>query len=161
MVDVWVEDASEACQDRDIVLTSYFRTIWDAYGAGANMPVSLNTSITDMVQATIHTNSSSRLRVLGQTEISPSATTNACGNRLETGFAYLHGSQISQTVRGGFAPSGGMSHVLISPEVVLEAQPAGSYTVSLASGVDQTVRDGALAGATFSGDTFLALVSER
>jgi hypothetical protein len=160
-VDVWVEDASAGCQDRDIVLTSYFRTIWDAHGVGANVPVALNTNITDMVQATIDTSSSGRLRVLGQTEISPAATANQCGNRFETGFAYVHGSQISQVVRGGFAPSGGMSHVLISPEIVLEAQPAGTYTVGLASGVDQVIRDGALAGATFSGDTFLALISER
>jgi hypothetical protein len=161
-VDVWVEDPQEHCRDRDIVFRSYFQSVWDADGAGANKPVAMTTDPTVMVDATITTTTTAPLRVLAQTEISPSATLNRCGDRFETGFLHLSSSAgYSAVTRAGFAPSEGMTHVLIAPEVVIAAQPPGSVTFKVAPGVDQTIRVGALAGATFSGDTFLVLISER
>lgn len=160
-LDVWVEDPTPHCRGRDIVAASYFQGVWDTYGAGSDRPLSLTTDPTVMIAAMLNLEASSHVTILAQTEISPAATSNACGARNETGFLVLYGPDGgTEVVRDTFAPSGGMSHVLI-PLTVFRVLPAGSHRFRVAAGVDQVIRIGALAGATFSGDTLLFLIAQR
>jgi hypothetical protein len=84
-----VEDASTECRERSIVAASYFRTIWEQFGAGADIPVGMTTSFTDVISATLDTEGPSQLRVLSLLEMSPALTSNQCGNRFETFVAAI------------------------------------------------------------------------
>lgn len=158
---VWVEDPSDACAGRGIVATSYFRTIWDALGAGANMPIALTTSFTDVLSSSIDATSAGALHVMSQLEISPSATSNQCGNRFETGIAALtSGGSYVVTETGGYPQSGGQTHLLLAPELLLPGAPIGVHTFGIAAAVNQAAQAGAPVGTTSSGDTVLAIVVE-
>ncbi len=160
-LEVWVEDPRPHCRGQDIVASSYFQRVWDTYGAGADRPVSMTTDPTPMLDAEITLATPATVTLIGQTEISPSATANVCGGRVETGFAVTTGSDGTSLVnRDVFAASGGGAHVLI-PVRFDRSLGAGTTRFELAAGVDQAVRVGALAGATFSGDTLLFLIAQR
>lgn len=157
---VWVEDPSDACAGHGIVATSYFRTIWDALGAGANMPIAMTTSFTDILSTSIDATSAGTLHVMSQVEMSPSATSNQCGNRFETGVAALtSGGSYLATETGGYPQSGGQTHLLLAPELV-QSGAVGVHTFGVAAAVNQAAQAGAPVGTTSSGDTVLAIVVE-
>jgi hypothetical protein len=158
---VWVEDPSDACAGHGIVATSYFRTIWDALGAGANMPIAMTTSFTDILSTSIDATSAGTLHVMSQVEMSPSATSNQCGNRFETGVAALtSGGSYVATETGGYPQSGGQTHLLLAPELVQSGAAVGVHTFGVAAAVNQAAQTGAPVGTTSSGDTVLAIVVE-
>jgi hypothetical protein len=161
-LEVWVEDPLPACQGKDIRAASYFQKIFASAGPGANQPVTLGTNLTPMVSLSLTTERSARHRVLGQSEVSPASTSNACGNRTETAVAFLStNGAYTASERAGYPTSGGQTHVLLGPEHVAEMQPPGTYTFGIAAAVDQVAQVGALAGTTVSGDTVVAVVVER
>ncbi|MGE0527190.1 MAG: hypothetical protein AB7G93_10165 [Bdellovibrionales bacterium] len=160
-LEVWVEDSATHCMGKDIAATSYFRTIWGLYGSGANVPTYLTTNLTALATTSLTTTAPSTLRIMAQSEVSPSSTSNACGNRYQTAGAFisLNGTYVADET-AGYAPSEGMSHVLLSPEYVISTS-SGTHTATVSSAVNQTVQVGAQAGATFSGDSIIAIVIER
>jgi hypothetical protein len=99
------------------------------------------------------------MHVISQSEMSPAGTSNTCGDRTETGVAAIseNGNYVAEQ-EGGYPQSGGETHLLLGPELTLPKQPAGTYVFGIADAVNQTAQDGAPVGATFSGDTILAVV---
>jgi len=158
-LEVWVEDPQPECRNRSIVAESYFKHIWELYGDGTSMPLSLDTSFSEVLTASLELDQPSNLQVLSQLEMSPAATSNQCGNRFETGVAAItqSGSYLSTEV-GGYPPSGGQTHLLLSPEFVQTNAGPGLVEFGIAAAVNQSAQAGALVGATFSGDTVLAIV---
>jgi hypothetical protein len=159
-LEVWVEDPSPECRERSIAAASYFRTIWDQFGAGTDMPVGMTTSFTDVLSTTLETEGPAQLHVLSQLEMSPAQTSNQCGNRFETGVAAItqSGAYLASET-GGYPTSGGQTHLLLAPELTMQPTLGGPVVFEIAAAVNQTAQSGALVGATFSGDTVLAIVA--
>lgn len=173
-VEVWVEDAASECQEKDIHVYSYRRAIGD-------IPLGILTSVTPVLSTGFTVPVSGRLTLLGQTEITPSSTFNACNNRTEIAYAWMtyQGQNVGQ-VSDGFAPSQGLSHVLLSTEYVIENHQPGQISYGLAAAVNNTYRAavvpqtpitspvaiaghymGSFIGYPETGDNFVAAVLER
>lgn len=158
-IDVWVEDPDPACVETGIVARSYFRTVWKQFGAGANMPIAMTTSFTEVLDASIALSAPRDLLVLSQLEISPASTSNVCNNRFQTAVAAITqaGSYLSTEERG-YPQSGGQTHVLLSPSLSVSGATGPTATFEIAAAVNQAEQIGAPVGTTSSGDTVLAIV---
>ncbi len=158
-IEVWVEDPDPACVETSIVARSYFRTIWNQFGAGANVPIAMTTSFSEVLEASIAHSVPSDLLVLSQLEISPASTANLCNNRFQTAVAAITqaGSYLT-TQELGYPQSGGQTHVLLSPSLSISGAAGPLSTFAIAAAVNQNEQIGAPVGTTSSGDTVLAIV---
>lgn len=161
-LEVWVEDSNPACVGKDVVAYSYFKQNWAINGSGSSNPIGLDTNLTTLLSTQFESPGMGTLKVYGQTEVSPSSTANQCGNRYQTaaGFVGLDGSWQTGDTQG-YAPSGGMSHVLLSPQAQMAVSSKRMISISLGAAVNQAEHVGAPTGGTYSGDTILGIVFER
>ncbi len=164
-LDVWVEDPKPSCAGHDIAAFSYLNQLSEKNGDLKDNPVLIGATPRSIIEGSIDlTAPVRRLEIIGQTELSPPTTANTCDRRYNSGAAWLYVNGAS--VMGGYRsdtypPSGGMTHLLLTPSVEIRPEQPGLYRFGLAASVNQIASTQAPAGKRVSGDSIVAAIALR